>query len=223
MGAGVLIGSCQKLEARRLGEISRAQYPQLPLVLKSRPADYLFGLPEANDGRHYKPTGGGNRDEPGYYTQNHLSELRRLKPKQTKEIPYEQYFHERFGSDAPFPAHHSKSDIVVTRVAWPEAQARIDELIAAIEGWRKACRRIDHATGYMKAQRDFQHLANKVFALDDEVSELEANSLRGLQVKARTLQLIHRDDEDIGFGKTTDQVLALSIVKGLLALPAQQS
>ena len=139
------------------------------------------------------------------------------------EITYEQYFHERFGPDAPFPAHHEKSDIVVTRVAWPEARARIDELIAAIEGWRKACRRIDHATGYMKAQRDFQHLANKNFALFDKISEIEARSLKGILVKARTVKLIHRDDDLIELGDATDEVLAASILNELLALPAQQS
>lgn len=106
----------------------------------------------------------------------------------------------------------------VSMVRWPEAQARVDELIAAIEDWRKACRKINHAVGYMKAEREYQRLANKHHALLEKISKIEANSLQGILVKARTVKLIHADDDAIEFGDATEEVLAASVLNGLLSL-----
>lgn len=65
----------------RLADVAEDQYPPLPLVLKARPDDKLFGLPKPNDGSWYRPIKGGNRQEPGYYTQNHLTELEQFTPR----------------------------------------------------------------------------------------------------------------------------------------------
>ena len=59
--------------ASRLGHVAEDQYPPLPNDLKARETDNLFNLPKPNDGSWYRPIKGGNRQEPGYYTQNHLT------------------------------------------------------------------------------------------------------------------------------------------------------
>jgi hypothetical protein len=201
-----------------LAKVAEDQYPQLPDVLKSRPEDKQFGLPKPNDGRWYRPIKGGNRNEPGYYTINHLHELKQFEPSQRKEVPFKQYHREKFGPDAPFVFHDLDNDIVVSLVPWPEAQARVDELIAAIEDWRKACRKIDHAVGYMKADREFQRLANQDHNLLKKICKTEAKSLEGILVKVRAVKLIHRDDDLIEFGDATNEVLAASVLNELLAL-----
>ena len=111
-----------------------------------------------------------------------------------------------------------EDEVFVRMVPWPEAQVRVDELITAIEDWRKDCRRTDHAVGYMKAERDYQRLGNKHHALLEKISMIEANSLQGILVKARAVKIIHADDDAIEFGDATDEALAASILNGLLAL-----
>jgi hypothetical protein len=44
--------------------------------------------------------------------------------------------------------------------------------------------------------------------------------LQGILVKARAVKTIHYDDAAIEFGECTDEVLAASILNGLLALQA---
>lgn len=208
-------------EVTRLGKVADDQYPPLPDVLKARPEDKQFGLPKPNDGSWYRPSKGGNRQEPGYYTQNHLNELKQFTPRQRIEVPFKQYRRDMFGPENPIAILDMDEDVFVSSVPWPEAQARVDELIAAIEHWRKACRRIDHAVGYMKADREFQRLANLDHRLLKKICEMEAKSLQGLLVKARAVKLIHCDDEAIEFGDATDEVLAASILNGLLSLQGQ--
>ena len=205
---------------KRLREVAENQYPPLPDVLKARDTDKLFGLPEANDGRWYTPTKGGNRDEPGYYVTGHLNELKQFTPRRSLRTPADQHVTEYFrGNGHECPALYFKSDkTVLTTQSWPEAQARVDDLIAAIEGWRKSCKKIDHACGYMKAQREFERLATRNHALLDKISEIEAKSLEGVLVKARAVKLIHRDDDLIDLGDATDELLAASVLNELLAL-----
>ena len=103
---------------------------------------------------------------------------------------------------------------------WPEAQARVDELIAAIEVRGKACQKIKHASGYMKAEREFTRIGKKQSILLDKISEIDTKSLQGILVKARAVKTIHYDDDAIEFGEATDEVLAASILNELLALQA---
>jgi hypothetical protein len=123
-----------------------------------------------------------------------------------------------FGPDAP--PLFLDDEVLVSVVPWPEAQARVDELIAAIEVWGKAVRKIRHASGYMKAEREFTRIGNKHNDLLDRIAEIDAKSLQGILVKARAVKTIHYDDAAIEFGKCTDEVLAASILNELLALQA---
>ena len=196
------------------------QYPALPEVLKARDADKQFNLPKPNDGKWYRPATGGGMEQPGYYTTYHLNELKQCKQYQRKEVPIKEYRWEKFGPDAPIAVLHLDSDVVVSMVPWPEAQARVDELIAAIEVWGKAVRQIRHESGYMKAEREFTRIGNKHSNLLDRISEIDAKSLQGILVKARAVKTIHYDDAAIEFGECTDEVLAASILNELLALKA---
>ena len=72
----------------------------------------------------------------------------------------------------------------------------------------------------MKAEREFQRLANKDGALLDKICRIEAKTLQGILVKARAVKLIHRDDDLIEFGESTDQALAASVLNELLVLAA---
>jgi hypothetical protein len=85
---------------------------------------------------------------------------------------------------------------------------------------RKACRKIDHECGYMKAEREFQRLSNKDHVLLKQICKIDAKSLQGILVKARAVKLIHMDDDLIEFGDATDEALAASILNELLALKA---
>jgi hypothetical protein len=179
-------------------------------------------LPKPNDGTWYTPTKGGNREEPGYYATGQLSDLKQFEPRRHLRIPADQYVAEYSRETGrEWPAVYYKSDeTVATTAAWPEAKARVDELISAIEAWRKACRRINHECGYMKAEREFQRLANKDSALLDKICNVEAKTMQGILVKARAVKHLHMDNDAIEFGHTTDAVLAASILNELLALAA---
>ena len=202
----------------RIHKVMENQYPALPEVLKARDSDQRFNLPKPNDGKWYRPVNGGSREEPGYYTTNHLNELKQCKPFQRKDVPMKEYRREMFGPDAP--PLFLDDEMVVTVVPWPEAQARVDALIAAIEVWRKACQRIKHASGYMRAEREFTRIGNKQSDLLDKIAEIDAKSLQGILVKARAVKLLHADEDAIEFGETADELLAASVLNELLALKA---
>jgi hypothetical protein len=204
----------------RLAGVAENQYPPLPDVLRARDTDKPFHLPKPNDGRWYKPTSGGNSDQPGYYTNFHLNELKQFRPTRQVEVPMKEYQRDMFDPADLLTVLYLEDEVFIKVVPWPEAKARADELIAAIEVWRKACRKIDHATGYMKAEREFQRLANQDHALLNKICKIEAKSLQGVLVKARAVKLIHVDEDLIEFGECTDEVLAASILNELLALQA---
>jgi hypothetical protein len=194
------------------------QYPALPEVLKARETDKQFQLPKPNDGEWYRPVNGGSICEPGYYTTCQLNELKQCKPYQRKETPIKEYRRGMFGPDAP--PLFLDDEVLVSVVPWPEAQARVDELIAAIEVWGKAVRKIRHASGYMKAEREYTRIGNKHNDLLNRIAEIDAKSLQGILVKARAVKAIHADEDAIEFGRCTDEVLAASILNELLALQA---
>ena len=199
----------------RIHRAMDTRYPALPDVLKARDADQRFNLPKPNDGKWYKPVDGGSMDQPGYYTTYHLNELKQHRSYQRKEIPIKDYRSGMFSTDVPLLLD---GEMVVTVVPWPEAQARVNELIAAIEVWGKAVQKIRHASGWMRAEREFNRIGNKQSDIFDRIAEIDAKTLQGLRVKARAVKLIHFDDEQIEFGRCTDDVLAASILNDLLAL-----
>ena len=110
--------------------------------------------------------------------------------------------------------------MVITVVPWPEAQARANELIAAIEVWGKAVQKVRHASGFMRAEREFNRIGNKQSDLLDRIAEIDEKSLQGLLVKACAVKLIHADEDLIEFGQCTDDVLAASVLNNLLAMAA---
>jgi hypothetical protein len=202
----------------QLAGVAADQYPPLPAVLKARPSDKPFGLPKPNDGQWYFPTKGGNREEPGYYATGQLNELKQFRPIRRVEIPINEYHRDKFGPDDPLAVLYLNDEVFIKVVPYPEAQERTDELIVAIEQWRKGCQKIDHACGYMKAEREFRRLGNKDHALLEKICALEAKTLPGIMVKARAVKLIHADSETIEFGDTTDVSLAAAALNDLLAL-----
>ena len=204
----------------QLASVAEDQYPPLPDVLRSRPSDKRFGLPKPNDGQWYRPTKGGNREEPSYYATGQLNELKRFKPTRQLEIPIKEYHRDKFGPADPLAVLYLDDEVFIKVVPYPEAQERANELIVAIEQWRKGCQKIDHACGYMKAEREFQRLGNKDHALLEKICEIEAKTLPGIMVKARAVRLIHADSETIEFGDTTDVFLAAAVLNDLLSLDA---
>lgn len=204
----------------RLAGVAENQYPPLSDVLKARDTDKPFHLPTPNDGKWYRPTKGGNREEPGYYVTGQLNELKQFKPTRQVEIPIKEYRRDKFGPNDPLAVLYLEDEVLIKVVPWPEAQARVDQLIEAIEVWRKACRKINHTTGYMKAEREFQRLATKHHNILKKILRIEARSMQGILVKVRAVKLIHADDDEIEFGDGTNERLAASILNELLALQA---
>ena len=100
------------------------------------------------------------------------------------------------------------------------AMARANELIAAIEVWRKACREINREVGLLKAERECNRLSRKHFGLIDRVAAISAKSLRGIIIKARAVKMLYSDEEKIVFGEGTDEFLTASTLNELLALQA---
>jgi hypothetical protein len=109
----------------------------------------------------------------------------------------------------------------VTRDRGPSAMARANELIAAIEIWRKDCRKIRHEIGLLKAERERNRSSKKHFDLIDKVAATNAKTLRGIIIKARAVKMLYSDEEKIELGEgNTDEFLAASILNELLALKA---
>ncbi len=206
----------------RAHDAARKQYPALPDVLKARKSDAEFGLPKPNDAKWSNRPMSHAGEKEGYYSTFHLTELKQLKPRRSVRVPSDQYIAEYSKETGQeWPALYFKSDdTMIVSVPWPEAQARIDELIAAIEIWWKARRRIDCEAGLMKVERDNTRYGNREDYLLKKMVKIKATSLQGLLAKATAVKVLHSEEDEIEFGESTDEVLAASVLNELLALKA---
>jgi hypothetical protein len=192
-------------------------YPALPLVMKATESDVEFGLPKPNNGKFYKPVRGGSYDQPGYYTPFHLRELEEFDASRSVKIPVEMHipvYSQTSGNE--FPALYLQSEnLILTRRDWPEAQARVDELVAAISRWNKACKRIEARFGYHQACKVADAIGNEQNIVLEQIADIQANSTEGINVKLRAIRTIYAEDE-IEFGECTADRLATAVVNHLL-------
>ncbi|KAA2241144.1 hypothetical protein F0L46_04925 [Salinarimonas soli] len=79
----------------------------------------------------------------------------------------------------------------VGREPWPEAQARVDEIVAASEQYEADKCRLEDALGLTQAETLSNDLEDEATALRAAISALQASTLDGLLVKARAVVHIY--------------------------------
>lgn len=104
------------------------------------------------------------------------------------------------------------TDWIETRVPWPEAQARADEIVAAWDAWVAEKDRIHEASGWNAAGDEWDRLDDLLEEIEYAIWATTAHTSAGLLVKARLAQ---RDfDED----NTPPPELMAGIVRDILAM-----
>jgi hypothetical protein len=205
----------------KLSKTTQKQYPPLPEVLRARKCDCEFALPKPNSKEWSDNPASHAGDKAGYYSTYQLHALKQCKPTRREEVPAKEYCRMKYGPNDKSVDSCGEHDIVVRRVPWTEAQARVDELIAAIEIWRKARRKIDHEAGLLRADRELTRFGNREGNLLKQILKLKATTMEGLRAKAIAVKVIHSDEEEIELASEgTDVVLAAAVLNELLALAA---
>jgi hypothetical protein len=169
---------------------------------------HVFNIPKPRDNEH-----------PGYYTRFDLSDLERRKGIRVVEIPFADYTTSFVtGSDIVIAIlDGTENDVVRKTVPFPEAQARIDEIVAAIQQWRAEDDKIQESLSGMSSA-EWDKLSDQQSEIFDAILSCSASTFDGLRVKARAVKIIHSDEEAIELGDTTDDQLAASVLNDLLAM-----
>ncbi|MCJ2092273.1 hypothetical protein MKK67_07160 [Methylobacterium sp. J-072] len=120
--------------------------------------------------------------------------------------------------DEPFPEGHSlhgTDSTIGRRVAWPEAQARADAIVAAWDGWKAELERIYAASGLHAAEAEWEALDDAQNELDGAIRDATARTLDGLRIKAQLAQI------DLDEETRPDPGLIAGLVRDIMAMQAQ--
>ena len=180
--------------------------PPLPEVLRFRPEDDALEIPKPRDKKY-----------PGYYTSFDIGDLKAFRPSRTQEVPIKDFKRSTFPEDHTMTLAFLDKEVLVKVLPWPEAQARIDEIIAAATLWSEACHRLyNDDDPELQAQEDA--LLERQTELHEAILSQRATTLAGLRVKANAIKGLHAAEEELGLGETTDVLLATSLIADLMAI-----
>ncbi|MCJ2031264.1 hypothetical protein MKK50_18010 [Methylobacterium sp. J-043] len=116
---------------------------------------------------------------------------------------------------------HSGATHVTKKVAWPERQARTNEIVAAWDRWQEEIAEVERASGYTAAAERVAQAGGRMVALEEEIRGMAPRTLAGLAALARFVQRLHveADDEELEGGVLARAILAVAGMKDEDLLP----
>lgn len=186
-------------------EYRKRPQPAESAVLKWRPdTDHAYGIP--------KPMRLDN-----FYSPIDLDNLRPFKPMRHVEIPIRTSDHSIIPPGEPIGVLGIDHEHLVRRVLWPEAQVRVNEIIAALETMKAERDAARQETGITAIEDEQSRRFDQCFALSDRIASMPATSLQGAVAKAKAVAAFYGNGP-IKLGESLEEQLAASIVRDLLAM-----
>ncbi|SFL18712.1 hypothetical protein [Methylorubrum salsuginis] len=183
--------------ASELVDIGR---PAMPEALFFHDQDHDFGLhlfaKQRADGRLWYVMGAPNR------LGRNADELRRPQMR-VQTVPVE-----------PGDKVHPGATHITKKVAWPERQARADEIVAAWDGWMADIQAAQDASGYTAMRAEADRLCVAASAIEDEMEAITPRTLDGLVALAAYARRVQADadDEEVKGGMLARAILAVAAV-----------
>jgi hypothetical protein len=170
-----------------------------------------------NDTGYYGFPRPGDRRHPYFYTTFDLEDLRRLNPTHVELVPLAEAHKVNFSHGTRLALYSTEQRAFVKHVPWPEAQARVRQIIAAIEQWQRLRDENETRYGLDEAQKELDALLDRKTELFEAIMATPATSYAGLLVKAKAVKVIHCDEDEIDIGDATNHRLASSLLNDMLA------
>jgi hypothetical protein len=184
------------------------RFPPFPEVTRATQQDLeVFKFPPPADCRK------GRRERVKHYTPYMRHELAQLKLSRSTDIPMKKWLAMNKGN--PNPSGMILDGVLIRYEAWPEAEQRRDEILAAIDQWLKQCRVIERRMGLRALEKEGERLNKKSYDTLDKIEAQPITTMDGIIAKAKTIAALYREDGSVDFGETTDSRLACQIINVL--------
>jgi hypothetical protein len=204
-------------QLRGLFARSGALYDQL----RASPTPFLPAMERQHSDAHFGIPRPGDRQDPNYYTTFDLNELKQLRPTLPNFVALRDARKATPFGTAPHLLYSVERRAFVDHVPWPDAQSRLDEIIAAIEAWRKIEDQRTEHFGIPDMEREEEAVYDEQTELLEAIVVAPAKTAEGLLVKARAIKWLYPDDGEIELGDSTSDRLAESLISDFLAMNEQ--